>query len=154
MVDMAILANLLHKLPGELIVFNIVNPQPTLDCTGNVSFLCHLPQTLRNKLRFLHQTRPKAPTLDPRAGTPTVQVDFIIAELLGNYTRFREIFGVAASQLQHQGVFDWAKTEDVEHFVVVGLQDGVVVDHLGVQGGLGCEQPQEVPAEDIGDVLR
>jgi hypothetical protein len=132
----AVFTNLFHKISGEFVIFNFINTQPAFDRTRNLYSLRHCCQTSRNKARLLHQTRPKAAALDSRTWAPNIQVNFIIAEFLGNFTRFRKLLGVTTTQLQHNWVFNWAELKGIEHFLMISLINSIVVDHLGVECGL------------------
>lgn len=127
-----------------------VNAKPAFDCTGHaLDPLPHCFHAVVDELGLLHETGPKSSGLHSGTGAPDIEIDLIVPIPSPDFCSLRQFFGLAAPELQNDGVFGRV----VGQLALVEFQHLVEVQHLGVDGGLAREQPHEVPEMRGRDIL-
>lgn len=126
--------------------------------TGILTYACpfvlreyrfaHGSQGRHDRLGLLHEARPEGAVLHAFAGAPHVEVDFVVAQLLADPRGVGESFRAVASELAHDGVLDGTVAQQGRV-----VQDGLLVDHLGVEYGAAREVPEEHAEGLVRDVL-
>ena len=126
------LRNYLDKVVDFLIGILLIDPQSTLNCYGDVNRLLHLFAYLSHQGRIKHQYSPKAIIASLLRGTPTVDVHLIVAPLLAHFGCFCHLLGVVAANLADHGVLVVTKGQE-GLAACTGIEDGMLVQHLGVE---------------------
>lgn len=89
-----------NVLPGVL----IIDTKSALDCDWNRDLLLHLLHNSGYQVWVLHQDSTECPFDDFVGRTATVDVDFIVAELLGYLGCLAHRHWVTATELEHYWV--------------------------------------------------
>ena len=127
----------------------IVDADPALDGDGNADRLLHGLDASGDQRRLGHQAGAEAAVLHPVRRTADIEVDFVIAEILADPGRRREIGRIGAAELQRDGMFGRIETEQPRP---IAMQDGAGRQHLRVKQRPGRHQPMEDAAMPVGPV--
>ncbi|MNV88847.1 hypothetical protein D3C71_1830870 [compost metagenome] len=87
--------------------------------------------------------------MHPLAGTADVQIDLVIAPLRAQLRGAGQIRGLAAAQLQRQGMLLGVEAQMPRH---IAMQQGARGHHLGIEQGMARQQPVQVAAMAVGPV--
>src|SRR5215212_4888725 len=103
----------------------------------------------RNQLGFPHQARAEGAALHALARAAYVQIYFVVAVLLAELRAMRELVGLAAAELQRDGMLLRAESEMPVH---VPMDEGAGGDHLRVEARARRDLPHEEAVMPVGPV--
>ena len=132
----------------ELVGVLIVDADTGLHGDRNVDHVAHRLDAIGHQCGFAHEAGAEAAVLHPIGGAADVEVDLVIAALLGEPGAAGQVCRVAATQLQGERVFLLAVTQ----IVALAVDDGARGHHLGIEQGLAGHQTVEITAMPIGPV--
>src|SRR5215213_802430 len=103
----------------------------------------------RNQLGFAHQARAEGAALHALARTAYVQIYFVVAVPLAELRAMRQLVGLAAAELQRDGMLFRAESEMA---VDIAVDEGAGGDHLRVEARVRRELPHEEAVMAVGPV--
>ena len=127
----------------------IVDADPALHGDGNAHRPLHGADTLGNQRRLRHQAGAEPAVLHPIGRTADIEIDFVIAEILADPGRDREITRIRATELQRHRMFDGIETEQTPP---IAVKHGARRQHLRVEPRPPRQQAMEHPAVPVGPV--
>ena len=110
--------------------------------TGTATAARMARDALRHARRLEHQRRAETAGLDAVARTADVEIDLVVAGRSAEPRRGRELAGIAAAELQRDGML--ARIE-AQQPVGVAVQQRARRDHLGIQPRMRRQQAQQIP---------
>ena len=132
-----------------LVAIEVVEADSVLDRDRQAAGLAHGGHAGRHPLGAPHQAHAEAALLHPAARAADVEVDLVVAPLLGQLGAGGELVGVVPAELQRQRPLDGA---EVEVPLAVAVEDRAGGDHLGVEQRPSGQQPHEDAEVPIGVV--
>ncbi len=92
------------EVARELVGVVVVDAEPRLDGDGHGDGGAHGTDALRDARGLEHQRGAETAGLDAVAGTADVEIDLVVAGRSAEPRRGRELAGIAAAELQRDGV--------------------------------------------------
>jgi len=129
----------------------VVHTQAALYGHRDGHLSAHLSDNARDQMRVFHQDCAKRAFNDFVGRASTVDVNFIVAELLGDFGSLAHSDGVTATDLTHDRVLVIAEGEEAVASLA-SMQHRILVDHLSVQPRVLRQQSHEVPEVFIADI--
>src|SRR6185437_12887830 len=102
-----------------------------------------------NQLRLRHQAGAEAAVLHPVRRTADIEVDLVIAELLADLRRDREVARIGPAKLQRDGML--ARVE-AKQSLAVAMNDGARRQHLRIEPRTPRKQTMEDTAVPVGPI--
>ena len=124
-------------------------PMPAFDRDGNAHRALHGGDALGDQLRLRHQAGAEAAVLHPVRRTADIEIDFVVAEILADFRRRREIARIRAAELQRHRMFAGIEAEQPR---AVAMNDGAGRQHLRVEPRTPRHQTMEDAAMPVGPV--
>ena len=138
-----------HEVAQVVVALDPIDADPVLDRHRDRHRILHRLEAVRNQLRLGHQAGPESTRLDPLGRAADIQVDLVIAPLLGHSGTAREIPGVAAAKLKRERMLDRVEAQET---LAVAVQQRPGGDHLGIQPAMAGDQTGEMAIEAVGPV--
>ena len=142
------IAHLLDEGLQEFVGVLIIDADAGLHCHRNAHHIAHRLDAVGHQGGLPHQTGAETAVLDAIGGAAHVEVDLVIAALLGQLGTTSQVRRIAATQLQGEGMFLLAVTQ----IVPFAMDDGARGHHLGIEQCLAGHQTVEITAMPIGPV--
>ncbi len=127
----------------------VVDADPALDRDGNVHRALHRCDALGDQRRLRHQAGAEAAVLHPVRRTADIEIDLVIAEILADLRRGREIARIRAAELQRHRMLAGIETKQPP---AVAMNDGAGRQHLRVEPRAPRHQTVEDAAMPVGPV--
>jgi hypothetical protein len=124
-------------------------PDAVLDGDGQRDRVTHRPDTGGHRARLGHQAGAERAALHALARAAAIEVDLVVAPLLGEPGRARQVVRLAAAELQRDRMLLGIEVEVTRNVAVHQRAGG---HHLGVEARVAREQAVEVPAVAVGPV--
>ena len=120
----------------------IVDADPALHRDRNAHRALHRRDAVGDQRRLRHQAGAETAVLHPVRRTADIEIDFVIAEILADFRRRREIARIGAAELQRHRMFAGIETEQAPP---IAMKDGAGRQHLRIK---------PAPAASSGDGTR
>ena len=127
----------------------IVDADPALHGDRKAHRALHGVDTLGDQRRLRHQAGAKPSVLHPIGRTTDIEIDFVIAEILADLGRHREVTRIRTTELQRNRMFDGIETEQA---LPIAVKHGARRQHLRVKPRPPRQQAMEHPAMPVGPV--
>ena len=127
----------------------IVDADPALHRDRNAHRALHGVDALGDQRRLRHQAGAETAVLHPIRRAADIEIDFVIAEILADFGRGREITRVRAAELQRHRMFAGIETEQT---LPIAMNDGAGRQHLRVKPRPPRHQAMEHAAVPVGPI--
>ncbi len=124
----------------------IVDAEPALDRDWPRHRRLHRRHAFPDQFRLAHQAGAEAAVLHAIGGAADIEIDFVIAEVGADPRRLRQIFRIAAAELQRHRMLGGIEAEQA---LARAMDDGVGRDHLRIEERMARELPVEEPAVPV-----
>ncbi len=124
----------------------VVNPDAAFHRHRKRDGGAHRRHAFGHKLRLAHQAGAEAARLHAVRWAADIQVDFAIAEIGADLRGLRQLYGIAAAQLQRHGALAGIETQKP---LALAMQDRVRCHHLRVKKCARAELTMEKPAMPV-----
>ena len=104
---------------------------------------------LGDQCRLRHQAGAETAVLHPVRRTSDIEIDFVVAEILADLRRGREIARLRTAELQRHRMFGRVEAEQA---LAIAMNDGAGRQHLRVKPGTPRHQTMEDAAMPVGPV--
>ncbi len=118
------------EVAHKAIFLDCIDADPVLDRHRHGDRIAHRLHAVRHELRLVHQARAERTALHALGWTAAVQIDLVVAPLLTELSRTREVIRFTAAELQSDWRFIGRKREMARHIAVQQCAGG---DHFCVK---------------------
>ena len=130
----------------EVVILLLVHAQTALHGDRDVDGIDHRRHALCHQRGLLHQAGTETPRLHAVGRAANVEIHLVVAPVLGDTRRVRQVCRLAAAQLHGDGVLHGIETQQP---ITVAMDHRLRMHHLGIQARIGRQQPVEHAAMRI-----